>query len=30
MEVKRRPRYLIEKVAGDVGTVVARTDKLKQ
>ena len=29
MEVKRRPRYLIEKVAGDAGTVVARTDKSK-
>ena len=28
MEVKRRPRYLIERVAGDVGGVV-RTDKSK-
>jgi hypothetical protein len=29
MEVKRRPRYLIEKIAGDAGTVAARTDKFK-
>lgn len=29
MEVKRRPRFLIEKVAGDVGGVIARTDKSK-
>lgn len=30
MEVKRRPRYVIEQVAGDAGGVVARTDKTKQ
>ena len=29
MEVKRRPRFIIEKVAGDTGSVVARTDKSK-
>lgn len=30
MEVKRRPRYLIEKTAGDAGAIIARTDKTKQ
>ena len=29
MEVKRRPRYLIEKTAGDAGVIAARTDKSK-
>jgi glycosyltransferase involved in cell wall biosynthesis len=29
MEVKRRPRYLIEKSVGKVDSVVARTDKFK-
>ncbi len=30
LEVKRRPRYLVEKTAGDAGGVVQRTDKSKQ
>lgn len=30
LEVKRRPRYLIERVVGDAGTVTARTDKSKR
>ena len=30
LEVKRRPRYLIERLTGDRDTIIARRDKTKQ